>query len=156
MSITYEKLKADLKETESNVFQLMKKLDDANIAQSVTAEALERANGEKKLLREDTSSSQMEVANLTEAAVTNQEEITKLKSDIEVSEKARLDIEVMNAILLAKKKSLVKRLENIKAEFIANFHDTEAYFEFSNLFASRRCPMFFDLSILSWTLSLQR
>ncbi|KAL2532567.1 Uncharacterized protein Adt_05918 [Abeliophyllum distichum] len=44
----YEQLQMDLKESDFNVLQLTKKLDDANAVQKVTAEALEKTNREKK------------------------------------------------------------------------------------------------------------
>ncbi|KAL2512837.1 hypothetical protein Adt_18437 [Abeliophyllum distichum] len=48
MRTTYERLQIDLKKSDSNVLLLMKKLDDANATQKITAEALEAANQEKK------------------------------------------------------------------------------------------------------------
>ncbi|KAL2497971.1 hypothetical protein Adt_23521 [Abeliophyllum distichum] len=45
---TYEQLHVDFKESDTNVLHQTKKLDDANAAQKVTAEALEAANEEKK------------------------------------------------------------------------------------------------------------
>ncbi|KAL2538137.1 Thioredoxin-like protein [Forsythia ovata] len=64
--IAYEELQADLKESEANVLQLTKKLDDANAAQRITTEALEAADEEKRLLKEEYASHLLEVARLRE------------------------------------------------------------------------------------------
>ncbi|KAL2479860.1 putative abhydrolase domain-containing protein [Abeliophyllum distichum] len=48
--MAYEQLEADLKESDSNVLNLTKQLDNANAAQKVASEALEAANTEKRRL----------------------------------------------------------------------------------------------------------
>ncbi|KAL2474710.1 Uncharacterized protein Adt_35446 [Abeliophyllum distichum] len=50
---TYEQMEADLKESDSNLLNLTKQLDNANAAQKVAAEALEAANKEKRRLLEE-------------------------------------------------------------------------------------------------------
>ncbi|KAL2474565.1 hypothetical protein Adt_35301 [Abeliophyllum distichum] len=89
---------------------LTKRLDDALNAQHVTFSTLERTNEEKKKLLEEASSSQ--------------------------SELVELDAEVASAKLLVENESLEEKLENTKTEFIANFHNTDAYSNFSNYLAS--------------------
>ncbi|KAL2460631.1 hypothetical protein Adt_44051 [Abeliophyllum distichum] len=47
--MAYEQLEANLKESNSNVLNLTKQLDNANVAQKMAAEALEVANTEEVL-----------------------------------------------------------------------------------------------------------
>ncbi|KAL2533490.1 hypothetical protein Adt_06841 [Abeliophyllum distichum] len=51
--MAYEQIEADLKESDSNVLNLTKQLDNANAAQKVAAEALEAANQEKRRLLDE-------------------------------------------------------------------------------------------------------
>ncbi|KAL2526454.1 hypothetical protein Adt_11508 [Abeliophyllum distichum] len=78
----------------------------------------------------------MEVGRLKEGTEASETEITELRSDLEFYKNERLDAEVASAKLLVEKKSLEEKLENIEANFTANFHNTEAYSNFSNYFAS--------------------
>ncbi|KAL2454031.1 hypothetical protein Adt_48471 [Abeliophyllum distichum] len=75
----YEQMEADLKESESNVLNLTKQLDNVNAAQKVTAEALEAANGEKRRLLEE--------------AKLRDDEIQSLRRDLESSENGRKEAE---------------------------------------------------------------
>ncbi|KAL2471987.1 Uncharacterized protein Adt_40123 [Abeliophyllum distichum] len=81
------KMEADLKEFDSNVLNLTKKLNNANVAQKVITEALEAANGKKR----------------------------------KEAEAGRKEVEV--------------KLANAEADFVANFHNTEAYTNFSDYFS---------------------
>ncbi|KAL2475142.1 Uncharacterized protein Adt_35878 [Abeliophyllum distichum] len=110
----YEQMEADLKESDSNVLNLTKQLDNANTAQKVTAEALEAANGEKR--------------GLLEEAKFRDEEIQSLRRDLESSENGKREVE-------AGRKEVEAKLANAEAEFVANFHNTEAYTNFSDYFA---------------------
>ncbi|KAL2526452.1 hypothetical protein Adt_11506 [Abeliophyllum distichum] len=78
----------------------------------------------------------MEVVRLKEGAEASETEITKLRLDLEFYKNGSLDAEVVSAKLFIEKKSLEEKLENIEANFTANFHKTEAYSNFSNYFAS--------------------
>ncbi|KAL2504376.1 Uncharacterized protein Adt_19997 [Abeliophyllum distichum] len=49
----YERMEADLKESDANLLNMTKQLDNANAAQKVAAEALEAANIEKRRLLEE-------------------------------------------------------------------------------------------------------
>ncbi|KAL2472321.1 hypothetical protein Adt_40457 [Abeliophyllum distichum] len=51
--MAYEQLEVDLKESDSNVLNLTKLLDNANAAQKVASEALEAANIEKRCLLDE-------------------------------------------------------------------------------------------------------
>ncbi|KAL2490596.1 Uncharacterized protein Adt_26224 [Abeliophyllum distichum] len=50
--IAYKQMEADLRESDSNLLNMTKQLDNANAAQKVAAEALEAANVEKRRLQE--------------------------------------------------------------------------------------------------------
>ncbi|KAL2492420.1 Uncharacterized protein Adt_28048 [Abeliophyllum distichum] len=52
----YEQIEVDLKESDSNLLNMTKQLDNANAAQKVAAEALEAANKEKRRLLEEAES----------------------------------------------------------------------------------------------------
>ncbi|KAL2497704.1 putative abhydrolase domain-containing protein [Abeliophyllum distichum] len=110
----YEQMEADLKESDSNVLNLTKQLENANAAQKVAAEALEAANKEKRRLLEEAES--------------RDEEISGLRKDLESSKNGRKEVE-------AGKREVEAKLANAKAEFMANFHNTEAYTNFSDYFA---------------------
>ncbi|KAL2474554.1 hypothetical protein Adt_35290 [Abeliophyllum distichum] len=87
------------------------------------------ANEEKRLLKQEVSSIQSEVE-------VSRTEATKVKKDLEASEKARWDIEAVNTSLLLENKNVEGQLENDDANFATNFHNTEAYVNFSNYFTS--------------------
>ncbi|KAL2481183.1 hypothetical protein Adt_34149 [Abeliophyllum distichum] len=67
MCMAYEQLHVDFKEFDTNVLHLTKKLDDANVAQKVTADALEAENEEKKRLLEELSLHRVEAEGLQES-----------------------------------------------------------------------------------------
>ncbi|KAL2454876.1 putative abhydrolase domain-containing protein [Abeliophyllum distichum] len=71
----YEQMESDLKESDSNVLDLTKQLDNANAVQKFTVEALEAANKEKRRLLEEAKS--------------RDEEIQSLRKDLESSENGR-------------------------------------------------------------------
>ncbi|KAL2533737.1 putative abhydrolase domain-containing protein [Abeliophyllum distichum] len=60
MRTAYEQLQAYLGESDSNVLQLTKQLDNANAAQKVAVEALEAANKEKRCLQGESESCELE------------------------------------------------------------------------------------------------
>ncbi|KAL2489603.1 hypothetical protein Fot_42895 [Forsythia ovata] len=103
----------DMVEAESQITILTKKLDDSLTAQNIASEALEVANGEN--------------CRLTAEASARHEEVLKLKSDLEETLKDNAEIE-------AEKEDLAKKLQDADSNFIANFHLTEAYTNFSNYF----------------------
>ncbi|KAL2461760.1 hypothetical protein Adt_45180 [Abeliophyllum distichum] len=102
---------ADLRESDSNILQLTKQLVTANAAQKVA---------KKRLLSESES------RNL---------EFQRLRGELEVSEKGRTEAEAKVTRLLGEKKEMEAKLENVEADFIANFHNTEAYTNFADYFA---------------------
>ncbi|KAL2540229.1 hypothetical protein Adt_01207 [Abeliophyllum distichum] len=114
-------LQADFKESDTNVLHLTKKLDDANAAQKVTAEALKAANEEKKRLLEELS--------------LHRAEAEGLRGSLEASEKGRKDAEAEIVRLLDQQKEMKKKMESVEANYVANFHNTEAYTNFSDYFA---------------------
>ncbi|KAL2533614.1 Uncharacterized protein Adt_06965 [Abeliophyllum distichum] len=92
----YEQLEADLKESDSNLLNMTKQLDNANAAQKVAAEALEAANNEKRRLLDEAKSREEEMSGLREelakseaytnfadyfARVGHQEVLTVLRND---------------------------------------------------------------------------
>ncbi|KAL2474335.1 hypothetical protein Adt_35071 [Abeliophyllum distichum] len=83
--IAYEQMEADLKESDSNVLNLTKQLDNANAAQKVAAEALEAANQENRCLLD---------------------EVQNLKGDLESSENGRKEAESEVARLMGEKKEM--------------------------------------------------
>ncbi|KAL2497585.1 putative abhydrolase domain-containing protein [Abeliophyllum distichum] len=113
-------LQVDLKEFESNVLVLTKKLDYANTAKRIASEALEVANKDKRKLKEECDSYELEVTRLKEAEACKVE-ADRLKESLEAYEKGRKELEV--------------KLENAETEFVANFHNTNAYTDFSDFFA---------------------
>ncbi|KAL2492132.1 hypothetical protein Adt_27760 [Abeliophyllum distichum] len=60
MRMAYEQLQANLRESDSNVLQLTKQLDNANAVRKVAAEALEATNIEKRCLQSEYESREME------------------------------------------------------------------------------------------------
>ncbi|KAL2471727.1 hypothetical protein Adt_39863 [Abeliophyllum distichum] len=82
--------------------------------QKVAAEALEAANKEKKRLLEEAKS--------------REEEISGLRKELANSEKGKKEAE-------DGKKEVEARLANAEADFVANFHNTEAYTNFAEYFA---------------------
>ncbi|KAL2511761.1 Uncharacterized protein Adt_17361 [Abeliophyllum distichum] len=110
----YEQMESDLKESESNVLDLTKQLDNANAVQKFTVEALEAANKEKRRLLEEAKS--------------RDEEIQSLRKDLESSENGRKEAK-------AGRKEVEAKLANAEAEFMVNFHNTEAYTNFFDYFA---------------------
>ncbi|KAL2533007.1 hypothetical protein Adt_06358 [Abeliophyllum distichum] len=118
MRIAYEHLQANLREFESNVLNLSKQLDNANAAQKVAAEALEAANKEKRRLLDEAKS--------------HEQETQSLRENLEVAKKWKKEAEAEVARLLGEKKEMKAKLGNVEAEFVANFHNTEAYTNFSD------------------------
>ncbi|KAL2491650.1 hypothetical protein Adt_27278 [Abeliophyllum distichum] len=109
----YEQLEADLKESDSNLLNMTKQLDNANAAQKVAAEALEAANNEKRRLLDEAKS--------------REEEMSGLREELAKSEKVKKEAE-------DGKKEVETRLANAEADFVANFHNTEAYTNFADYF----------------------
>ncbi|KAL2529130.1 hypothetical protein Fot_21731 [Forsythia ovata] len=85
----YENSRLDMEEAESQVAILTKKLDDAINAQKIASEVLEAANGENRRLT-------------TEASVRD-DEILKLKSDLEESLKRKAEVEAIRDSAMAEK-----------------------------------------------------
>ncbi|KAL2541132.1 Uncharacterized protein Adt_02110 [Abeliophyllum distichum] len=112
--MAYEQMEADLKESDSNLLNMTKQLDNANAAQKVAAEALEAANIEKKRLQEEAKS--------------REEEVLSLRKELADAGKAKQEAE-------EGKKEVEAKLANAEADFVANFHNTEAYSSFSDYFA---------------------
>ncbi|KAL2476718.1 Uncharacterized protein Adt_37454 [Abeliophyllum distichum] len=110
----YEQLEADLKESDSNLLNMTKQLDNANAAQKVAAEALEAANNEKRRLMDEAKS--------------REEEMSGLREELAKSEKGKKEAE-------DGRKEVEARLANAEADFVANFHNTEAYTNFADYFA---------------------
>ncbi|KAL2525999.1 Uncharacterized protein Adt_11053 [Abeliophyllum distichum] len=110
----YEQMEADLKESDSNLLNMTKQLDNANVAQKVAAEALEAANIEKRRLLEEAKS--------------REEEVSSLRKELADAEKAKQEAE-------DGKKDVEAKLANVEADFVANFHNTEAYSNFADYFA---------------------
>ncbi|KAL2524528.1 Uncharacterized protein Adt_09582 [Abeliophyllum distichum] len=99
--IAYKQMEADLRESDSNLLNMTKQLDNANAAQKVAAEALEVANAEKRRLQEEVKSRDEEISSLrreladaaegrkvakegkeeVEARVGQQEVLTALRTD---------------------------------------------------------------------------
>ncbi|KAL2492127.1 Uncharacterized protein Adt_27755 [Abeliophyllum distichum] len=121
MRMAYEQFQANLRESNSNVLQLTKQLDNANAVRKVVAEALEATNVEKRCLQSEYESREMEAQ--------------LLQRDLEVSEKERKEAEAEVARLQGEKKEMKAKLESVEADFIANFHNTEGYTNFSDYFA---------------------
>ncbi|KAL2466104.1 hypothetical protein Adt_41955 [Abeliophyllum distichum] len=88
--------------------------------QQALKEALETANKEKRHLQSESVSCELEAQ--------------RLRGDLEVSEKGRKEAEAEVARLLGEKKEMEAKLESVEADFIANFHNTEAYTNFSDYF----------------------
>ncbi|KAL2524809.1 putative abhydrolase domain-containing protein [Abeliophyllum distichum] len=110
----YEQMEADLKESDSNLLNMTKQLDNANAAQKVAAEALEAANIEKRRLLEEAKS--------------REEVVSSLRKELADAEKAKQEAE-------DGKKEVEAKLANAEADFVANFHNTEAYSNFADYFA---------------------
>ncbi|KAL2491835.1 putative abhydrolase domain-containing protein [Abeliophyllum distichum] len=110
----YNQMEADLKESDSNLLNLTKQLDNANAAQRVAAEALEAANRDKRWLLEEAKS--------------REEEIEGLRKELAAAEKGKKEAEDGKGEVEAK-------LANAEADFVANFHNTEAYSNFADYFA---------------------
>ncbi|KAL2532783.1 Plus3 domain-containing protein [Abeliophyllum distichum] len=83
----------------------------------VTTEALEAAKKEKKWLLDESKCHEQEVQSLRE------KERKEAEAEAEVTR------------LLGEKKEMEAKLKNVEADFVANFHNTEAYTNFSNYFA---------------------
>ncbi|KAL2527437.1 Plus3 domain-containing protein [Abeliophyllum distichum] len=110
----YNQMEADLKESDSNLLNLTKQLDNANAAQRVAAEALEAANRDKRRLLEEAKS--------------RDEEISGLRKELADAEKGKKETEDGKGEVEAK-------LANAEAYFVANFHNTEAYSNFADYFS---------------------
>ncbi|KAL2492569.1 hypothetical protein Adt_28197 [Abeliophyllum distichum] len=96
MRTAYEHFKVDLRESESNVLNLTKQLDNANVAQKETQ---------------------------------------SLRESLKAAKKRRKEAEAKVARLLGEKKEMEAKWRNVEAEFVANFHNTKAYTNFSDYFA---------------------
>ncbi|KAL2491494.1 hypothetical protein Adt_27122 [Abeliophyllum distichum] len=96
-------------------------LDNVNATQKVAVEALEVANIEKRHLQSESESHELEAQHL--------------RGNLEASEKGRMEAEAEVAQLLGEKKEMEAKLEDEEADFIANFHNTEAYTNISDYFA---------------------
>ncbi|KAL2492561.1 hypothetical protein Adt_28189 [Abeliophyllum distichum] len=92
MRTAYEHFKADLRESESNVLNLTKQLDNANATQKVVAEALESANKENKWLLGEAKS--------------HEQETQSLRESLEAVKKRRKEAEAKVARLLGEKKEM--------------------------------------------------
>ncbi|KAL2527522.1 hypothetical protein Adt_12576 [Abeliophyllum distichum] len=142
--LAYEKVRSDIAEAESQFVILTKNLDDPLNAQKIASETLEASNGENH--------------RLTAEAFARHEEILKLKSELEESFKEKVEVEAVWDSVMAENEDLVKKLQDAEANFIANFHRTEAHASFSNYFASvgqqevinvlRSEHLDFDISVL--------
>ncbi|KAL2458320.1 hypothetical protein Fot_55797 [Forsythia ovata] len=97
-------------------------LGDVLNAQRIALEALEVANGENH--------------RLTTEALARQEEVPRLKSELEECKMEKMEAESLRDSTLAENEYLNKRLQNAEAEFVANFHHTDAYSSFSSYFTS--------------------
>ncbi|KAL2505746.1 putative abhydrolase domain-containing protein [Abeliophyllum distichum] len=119
--IAYKQMEADLRESDSNLLNMTKQLDNANAAQKVAAEALEAANVEKRRLQEEAKSRDEEISGL-------RKELADAEEGKKAAEDGRKEAE-------AGKKEVEARLANAEADFVANFHNTEAYSNFADYFA---------------------
>ncbi|KAL2512126.1 Uncharacterized protein Adt_17726 [Abeliophyllum distichum] len=119
--IAYKQMEADLRESDSNLLNMTKQLDNANAAQKVAAEALEVANAEKRRLQEEVKS--------------RDEEISSLRRELANAAEGRKVAEEGNEEVEARWKEVEAKLVNAEADFVANFHNTEAYSNFSDYFA---------------------
>ncbi|KAL2533381.1 Uncharacterized protein Adt_06732 [Abeliophyllum distichum] len=119
--IAYKQMEADLRESDSNLLNMTKQLDNANAAQKVAAEALEAANMEKRRLQEEAKSQDEEISSL-------RRELANAANGKKVAEEGREEVE-------ARLKEAEAKLANAEADFVANFHNTEAYSNFSDYFA---------------------
>ncbi|KAL2498329.1 Uncharacterized protein Adt_23879 [Abeliophyllum distichum] len=114
-------MEADLRESDSNLLNMTKQLDNANAAQKVVAEALEAANVEKRRLQEEAKS--------------RDEEVSSLRQELANAAKGKKEAEDGKEEVEARLKEVEAKLANAEADFVANFHNTEAYSNFSDYFA---------------------
>ncbi|KAL2504533.1 Uncharacterized protein Adt_20154 [Abeliophyllum distichum] len=114
-------MEADLRESDSNLLNMTKQLDNANAAQKVAAEALEAANVEKRRLQEEAKS--------------RDEEVSSLRQELANAAKGKKEAEDGKEEVEARLKEVEAKLANAEADFVANFHNTEAYSNFSDYFA---------------------
>ncbi|KAL2455942.1 Uncharacterized protein Adt_47018 [Abeliophyllum distichum] len=119
--IAYKQMEADLRESDSNLLNMTKQLDNANAAQKVAAEALEAANVEKRRIQEE--------------AKFRDEEMSGLRKELADAEEGKKAAEDGRKEAEAGRKELEARLANAEADFVANFHNTEAYSNFADYFA---------------------
>ncbi|KAL2474613.1 Plus3 domain-containing protein [Abeliophyllum distichum] len=119
--IVYRQMEADLRESDSNLLNMTKQLDNANAAQKVAAEALEAANVEKRRLQEEAKSRDEETSSL-------RRELANAAEGKRVAEEGKEEVE-------ARLKEVEAKLANAEVDFVANFHNTEAYSNFSDYFA---------------------
>ncbi|KAL2455498.1 Uncharacterized protein Adt_47249 [Abeliophyllum distichum] len=119
--IAYKQMEADLRESDSNLLNMTKQLDNANAAQKVAAEALEAANLEKRRLQEEAKS--------------RDEEVSSLRQELANAAKGKKEAEDGKEEVEARLKEVEAKLANAEADFVANFHNTEAYSNFSDYFA---------------------
>ncbi|KAL2540394.1 putative abhydrolase domain-containing protein [Abeliophyllum distichum] len=119
--IAYKQMEADLRESDSNLLNMTKQLDNANAAQKVAAEALEAANVEKRRLQEEAKS--------------RDEEVSSLRQELANAAKGKKEAEDGKEEVEARLKEVEAKLANAEEDFVANFHNTEAYSNFSDYFA---------------------
>ncbi|KAL2485780.1 Uncharacterized protein Adt_30536 [Abeliophyllum distichum] len=81
---------------------------------------LRELNKEKRRLQDKSESRELEAQSL--------------RGDLEASEKGRKEAEAEVARLLGEKKEIEAKLECVEAEFVVNFHNTEAYTNFFDYF----------------------
>ncbi|KAL2486303.1 Uncharacterized protein Adt_31059 [Abeliophyllum distichum] len=121
MRMAYEHLQAELIKSESNVLNLTMQLDNANTAQKFAAEALEATNKEKNWLLGESNS--------------HEQETQSLRESLKVAKKGRNEAEAEVARPLDEKNEMKAKMGNVEAKFVANFHNTKAYTNFSYYFA---------------------
>ncbi|KAL2476751.1 Uncharacterized protein Adt_37487 [Abeliophyllum distichum] len=119
--IAYKQMEADLRESDSNLLNMTKQLDNANAAQKVAAEALEAANVERRRLQEEAKS--------------RDEEVSSLRQELANAVKGKKEAEDGKEEVEARLMEVEAKLANAEADFVANFHNTEAYSNFSDYFA---------------------
>ncbi|KAL2544374.1 hypothetical protein Fot_13607 [Forsythia ovata] len=97
-------------------------LEDALNARKISSKALEAPNRENR--------------RLTAEASMRQDEMLKLKSDLDESVKGKVEVEAIKDSVMAEKENLANKHYDADANFVANFHLIEAYTKISNYFAS--------------------
>ncbi|KAL2506422.1 hypothetical protein Adt_22043 [Abeliophyllum distichum] len=72
---------------------------------------------------------------LLEESKSHEQEAQSLRENLEAAEKVGNEAEAEVAWLPGEKKKMEAKLENVEAEFVANFHNTKSYTNFSDYFA---------------------